>query len=113
MKRLDAIADLIVEIIGSWMFLIIQTLITFIYIVINIYGPEWMRFDPYPFIFLNLGLSFEAAYTTIFVMISQNKMSKQDRALAIQDNENTKKILHTIKKLEANLITKIDEIDED
>ncbi len=43
------------------------------------------RWDPYPFILLNLALSFQAAYATPFILMSQNRQSEIDRDRAQQD----------------------------
>ncbi len=43
------------------------------------------QWDPYPFILLNLALSFQAAYATPFILMSQNRQSEIDRERAQQD----------------------------
>ena len=55
------IADQVAATMGSWSFIIIQSAILLVWIVLNItaYVQKW---DPYPFILLNLALSFQAAY---------------------------------------------------
>jgi len=46
----------------------------------------WIRgWDPYPFILLNLALSFQAAYSAPFVMMSQNRQAEKDRLTAQND----------------------------
>src|SRR5512144_2456071 len=56
------VADKVADTIGSWPFIIIQTIILTIWIILN--GLAWVnRWDPYPFILLNLMLSFQAAYS--------------------------------------------------
>ncbi len=78
------IADIVAATVGSWTFIIIQTLILFFWIMANIYG--WtQKWDPYPFILLNLMLSFQAAYAARFVMMSQNRQSDIDRQKAEKD----------------------------
>ena len=69
---------------GSWSFIIIQTTILFFWIVLNVtaYVQEW---DPYPFILLNLALSFQAAYAAPFIMMSQNRQQDIDRKEAEND----------------------------
>ncbi|MGZ6050364.1 MAG: DUF1003 domain-containing protein [Phenylobacterium sp.] len=70
---------------GSWKFIIIQTTILFIWIVLNVtaYVQKW---DPYPFILLNLALSFQAAYAAPFIMMSQNRQQDIDRKEADEDH---------------------------
>jgi uncharacterized membrane protein len=69
---------------GSWPFIIIQTAILAVWIVLNVtaYVQQW---DPYPFILLNLALSFQAAYAAPFIMMSQNRQAAIDRAAATTD----------------------------
>ncbi|MBZ9656726.1 DUF1003 domain-containing protein [Phyllobacterium lublinensis] len=78
------IADVVAATMGSWSFIIIQTTILFFWIVLNVtaYVREW---DPYPFILLNLALSFQAAYAAPFIMMSQNRQQDIDRKEAEND----------------------------
>ncbi len=66
------IADTVAATMGSWKFIIIQSVILLAWIALNItaYIEHW---DPYPFILLNLALSFQAAYAAPFIMMSQNR----------------------------------------
>jgi uncharacterized membrane protein len=77
-------ADSFAGSIGSWRFIIAQTVILLIWIVLNVLG--WLgRWDPYPFILLNLILSFQAAYAGPIIMMSQNRASDLDRLQAHAD----------------------------
>ncbi len=78
------IADQVAATMGSWSFIIIQSTILFFWIVLNItaYVERW---DPYPFILLNLALSFQAAYAAPFIMMSQNRQQDIDRKQAEND----------------------------
>jgi uncharacterized membrane protein len=77
-------ADAFASAVGSWPFIIIQTVILAIWITMNVIG--WMRhWDPYPFILLNLALSFQAAYAAPIIMMSQNRVAAKDRLMAEQD----------------------------
>jgi len=78
------IADTVASNMGSWRFIIIQSIILLIWIVLNItaYVQQW---DPYPFILLNLALSFQAAYAAPFIMMSQNRQQDIDRKSAEHD----------------------------
>jgi uncharacterized membrane protein len=83
-SRGDRIADLVTEVVGSWKFIIIQSCLLAVWIVLNVMAVlgQW---DPYPFILLNLALSFQAAYATPFILMSQNRQSEIDRDRAQQD----------------------------
>ena len=78
------IADTVAATMGSWRFIIIQSGILLVWIVLNItaYVQRW---DPYPFILLNLALSFQAAYAAPFIMMSQNRQQDIDRQKAEND----------------------------
>lgn len=78
------VADGVAAVMGSWTFIIIQSVILFCWIALNIYG--WVKaWDPYPFILLNLALSFQAAYAAPIIMMSQNRQSDIDRKKAEKD----------------------------
>lgn len=71
----ERVADVVTTWIGSWPFLIVQSLILVVWIVLNLVG-WWRHWDPYPFILLNLALSFQAAYATPIIMMSQNRQAR-------------------------------------
>ena len=78
------IADNVASTVGSWRFIIIQSSLLALWIIINCIA--WIsHWDPYPFILLNLALSFQAAYTGPFVMMSQNRQAVKDRLTAEND----------------------------
>jgi uncharacterized membrane protein len=72
------IADRFAEVMGSWPFIITQSLILSVWVGLNVtaYIKHW---DPYPFILLNLMLSFQAAYAAPIIMMSQNRQAEKDR----------------------------------
>ena len=78
------IADSVAATMGSWTFIIIQSILLMLWIALNItaYVKRW---DPYPFILLNLALSFQAAYAAPFIMMSQNRQQDIDRQSAEHD----------------------------
>jgi len=78
------IADTVAATMGSWRFIIIQSFILLVWIILNVtaYIQQW---DPYPFILLNLALSFQAAYAAPFIMMSQNRQQDIDRKQAEND----------------------------
>ncbi len=77
-------ADRIAEMVGSWRFIIIQSVLLIIWVILNItaYVQHW---DPYPFILMNLVLSTQAAYTAPMIMMSQNRQAARDRLEAHND----------------------------
>ena len=78
------IADQVATTMGSWRFIIIQSALLVVWVTLNItaYVQHW---DPYPFILLNLALSFQAAYAAPFIMMSQNRQQDVDRREAAND----------------------------
>ncbi|MFZ4601278.1 MAG: DUF1003 domain-containing protein [Caulobacterales bacterium] len=78
------IADHVAATMGSWPFIIGQTTILLIWIILNVTAFV-QRWDPYPFILLNLALSFQAAYAAPFIMMSQNRQQDIDRRQAEND----------------------------
>ena len=80
------VADRVAATMGSWTFIIIQSVILAVWIVLNVtaYVQKW---DPYPFILLNLALSFQAAYAAPFIMMAQNRQQDIDRKEAQNDHQ--------------------------
>jgi uncharacterized membrane protein len=89
------VADRVALLVGSWPFIIVQSAIFVVWVAINFYlvvsevkHPGLFKaWDPYPFILLNLVLSFQAAYTGPVVMMSQNRQTEKDRLMAQHDYE--------------------------
>jgi uncharacterized membrane protein len=78
------VSDMVASVVGSWRFIIIQSCLLVIWMVLNV--TAWVeQWDPYPFILLNLALSFQAAYTAPIIMMSQNRQSEIDRRAAQHD----------------------------
>ena len=71
----EKIADIVAEFAGSWKFIIIFGTLLGLWLFIN--SIALLYFDPYPFIFLNLLLSFIAAFQAPFIMMSQNRSEKK------------------------------------
>ncbi len=80
------LADTVARTIGSWRFIIFQSTAIAIWITGNVLTGSG-AWDPYPFILLNLLLSFQAAYTAPAIMMSQNRQSEMDRKHAENDYE--------------------------
>jgi uncharacterized membrane protein len=71
------VADVVVGFLGSWRFLVIQT----VFVIIWIAGNAWLlfNFDPFPFILLNLAFSTQAAYAAPLILLAGNRSSTRDR----------------------------------
>ena len=80
----DRMADRIAAIVGSWRFIMIQSVLLIGWIGVNTIA--WVsHWDPYPFILLNLALSFQAAFTAPILMMAQNRQADIDRHKAQLD----------------------------
>ena len=84
--RGQRMADLVARTVGSWRFILIQSALIAAWITGNALTGSG-AWDPYPFILLNLLLSFQAAYTAPAIMMSQNRQSELDRKHAESDYE--------------------------
>lgn len=77
-------ADAVASFMGSWMFIMIQTMILTVWFVYNSIAI-WLAFDPYPFILANLFMSAEAAFATPLLLMSQNRAAELDREILRKD----------------------------
>jgi uncharacterized membrane protein len=102
LTRGQRIADRLATVMGSWSFIIVQSIILAIWIALNVaaYAHRW---DPYPFILLNLALSFQAAYAAPIIMMSQNRQAAKDRLMAEQDYDVNLKAEDELKAIMAHL----------
>jgi uncharacterized membrane protein len=100
----ERVADLVAAGVGSWPFIITQSLMFVLWILANsLIISDWLGgepFDPYPFILLNLTLSFQAAYTGPVVMMSQNRQAAKDRDAAEHDYRINEETFERLKRLE-------------
>ena len=77
-------ADWVAGTMGSWAFIVTQSIILMLWIALNIIA--WVQhWDPYPFILMNLVLSMQAAYAAPIIMMSQNRQAARDRLEAHND----------------------------
>lgn len=77
------IAEKITGFIGSWSFIMIQSSILVLWVIFNY--VRIVNFDPYPFILLNLFMSFEAAYATPMILMASNRESIMHRKRMNED----------------------------
>ena len=71
-------AEMFARFFGTPFFLILQTIIVLIWMVINFLG--WAHFDEYPFILLNLAFSLQAAYAAPLILLAQTRQAERDKA---------------------------------
>jgi uncharacterized membrane protein len=97
------IADNVASGMGSWTFIIIQTLFVIAWMALNVFEVFSHKWDPYPFILLNLLFSTQAAYAAPIIMMSQNRSAERDRYQANADFETNKKAKLEIESLQVQL----------
>jgi len=107
------VADKLALGMGSWPFIITQSAFIVVWIALNLIAYIY-RWDPYPFILLNLLFSVQAAYAAPIIMMSQNRQTERDRYQATEDYKTNIKAKKEIEELQIVLTRieneKIDEI---
>jgi len=107
------LADKVANGMGSWRFIIWQTIIVILWMAANVVGFIY-HWDVYPYILLNLVFSTQAAYAAPIIMMAQNRQSDRDRVQADADYktncEAKKEIEELLKKLNSIEIDKLDKI---
>ena len=109
----DKLADKVVSNIGSWKFIVWQSVIVFLWVILNLIAFIY-HWDPYPFILLNLLFSTQAAYAAPVIMMSQNRQSDRDRIQAQADYKTNLRAKKEIEDLQKQLsrieLDKLDKI---
>jgi uncharacterized membrane protein len=107
------LADVVAKGMGSWKFIIIQTLFVILWMVLNVVG-FFYHWDVYPFILLNLLFSTQAAYAAPIIMMAQNRQNERDRMQAqadyqtnIEAKQEIEALTLILQKLDADKIDKI------
>jgi len=79
-------AEKMARFLGTGRYLAAQTIFVFLWIVLNLVAVS-LRWDPYPFILLNLAFSTQAAYAAPLILLAQNRQDDRDRANIERDRE--------------------------
>jgi uncharacterized membrane protein len=101
----ERLADKVATVIGSWRFLIIQSVLIALWVSLNVvaFVSHW---DPYPFILLNLCFSLQAAYTGPILLVAGNRQSQLDRLrlehTAAVEEAAEKMTIEILKEIETN-----------
>lgn len=99
----DRAADATTKLMGSWRFIVAQTVVIVVWIVLNVVGGI-QHWDPYTFTLLNLLFSVQAAYASPLILLAQNRQSEHDRLKAEHDYETNEKSLRLIEGLTVALL---------
>jgi len=98
------VADWVANGMGSWNFIIGQSVLLVLWIVLNSVAWWIWKWDAYPFIAMNLLLSCQAAYAAPVIMMSQNRQSEKDRLTAqndyLTDTKGEEEIRHIMEHLD-------------
>ena len=84
--RFGRFSEAIAGFLGSATFLVAQTAIVIVWVVVNIFAAR-LRWDPYPFILLNLMFSTQASYAAPLILLAQSRQADRDRAQVDRDRQ--------------------------
>jgi len=109
----ERLADSVANGMGSWRFIIIQTIIVALWMALNVVAIIY-HWDPYPYILLNLLFSTQAAYAAPIIMMAQNRQNDRDRVKADEDFKTNVEAKKDIEDLQIRLnkidVDKLDKI---
>ncbi|OBJ87056.1 DUF1003 domain-containing protein [Mycobacterium asiaticum] len=83
-EAVGQITESIARFFGTGRYLLLQTVFVVIWIMLNLWAVHW-RWDPYPFILLNLAFSTQAAYAAPLILLAQNRQENRDRVALEED----------------------------
>ncbi|MET8631216.1 DUF1003 domain-containing protein [Streptomyces sp. NPDC004096] len=81
------LSERIARFLGTGRFIVWMTVVIIVWLVWNVTAPHYLRFDPYPFIFLTLMLSLQASYAAPLILLAQNRQDDRDRVNLEQDRK--------------------------
>ncbi|MGA2924833.1 MAG: DUF1003 domain-containing protein [Solirubrobacteraceae bacterium] len=79
-------AERMARFLGTGRYLAFQTILVFVWIVLNVTAAS-LRWDPYPFILLNLAFSTQAAYAAPMILLAQNRQADRERTETERDRD--------------------------
>lgn len=87
------LSERIARFIGSWKFIAWMTVVIVAWLLWNIFAPDNLKPDPYPFIFLTLMLSLQASYAAPLILLAQNRQADRDKVQYLEDREMTDRLV--------------------
>lgn len=81
------LSERVARFLGTGRFIVWMTLVIIVWVLWNIFAPDHLRFDQYPFIFLTLMLSLQASYAAPLILLAQNRQDDRDRVNLEQDRK--------------------------
>jgi uncharacterized membrane protein len=91
-ERIGRLSERIARFIGSWHFIAWMTLVVTTWLVLNVFAPQYLRYDEYPFIFLTLILSLQASYAAPLILLAQNRQADRDRVTYAEDRAHNERL---------------------
>jgi uncharacterized membrane protein len=79
------LSERVARFLGTGRYLVIQTVLVIVWITLNLVLVGVYRWDPYPFILLNLAFSTQAAYAAPLILLAQNRQDDRDRVSLEED----------------------------
>jgi len=86
------LSERIARFLGTGQFLVYMTATIVLWVLWNIFAPEHLRWDQYPFIFLTLALSLQASYAAPLILLAQNRQEDRDRAQGERDRDRSARV---------------------
>ncbi|MET9572655.1 DUF1003 domain-containing protein [Streptomyces virginiae] len=81
------LSERVARFLGTGRFIVWMTLVIILWVLWNVFAPDDLRFDKYPFIFLTLMLSLQASYAAPLILLAQNRQDDRDRVTHEQDRK--------------------------
>ncbi len=92
-ERFGRLSERVARYIGSWAFIAWMTVVIIAWVSFNVFAPEGIKPDVYPFIFLTLLLSLQASYAAPLILLAQNRQTDRDRVQYQEDRQRNERML--------------------
>jgi len=92
-ERFGRLSERVARYIGSWAFIAWMTVVIILWVSFNVFAPNGVRPDAYPFIFLTLLLSLQASYAAPLILLAQNRQTDRDRVQYQEDRQRNERML--------------------
>lgn len=92
-ERFGRLSERVARYIGSWAFIAWMSVVILAWLSFNVFAPDGIRPDAYPFIFLTLLLSLQASYAAPLILLAQNRQTDRDRVQYQEDRARNERML--------------------
>lgn len=92
-ERFGRLSERVARYIGSWAFIAWMSVVIIAWLSFNVFAPDGIRPDAYPFIFLTLLLSLQASYAAPLILLAQNRQTDRDRVQYQEDRARNERML--------------------